>query len=377
MPSSTRSAEVASAVRSLAPLLQVLPGPVPVVCPDDALSTAELQSVIAEEAARRHLSAPVVVAELPPTAGVFEEVVSRRLASGAPPTTAGPAPEWVAGLDGTRFRGYAEGPVGGSAVLLVPACGMPIELVRFWLAELAARGYRVLSWETAGMFGAQADRDTVSPRYLDGSPMDRVDAQVADAISLLSHFGVERCGLIALCGGAVIALAAAAARPELFDLVSIWHADLKVESPEHRTRHQVNLAAVLDLGGTDERTAVSVREVLSRSLADNVPPDLAHLVLYPYATGELLFRYCRINGALMSVDAEDFARKVGQPVLVVTSDDDDTAHPGASRAVADLLPHGRLVIRPHGDHISLFRGNADLLGLAVDFLAGRLGTAAG
>lgn len=372
--SAIRSVELAAAVRSLRPLLQVLPSPVYAVpaadggpAPDEA-ELAAWQRAIDEQARRQGVPAPSAVPLLPAEAGPFDEVVGRRLRDGGPDPGPLPAAAWVVGSGGTRFRAYEAGPPAGPAVLVVPACGMPVELIRFWLEELAGSGYRVLTWETGGMFGTDEERAGLSGDYLDGTPLERVRAQAQDLVSVLEHFGVTGAGLVALCGGAVTALAAAAARPDLVASLSVWHADFLVRRPDCRTQHQVNLAGVLELGEQDPPAAASVRDILLRAMADSVPRDLAHLVLYPYANAELLFRYCRINGAIMSVFADDLASDVKQPVLVVTSQDDETAHPGACAAVAELLPRGELAVRPHGDHISLFRGSPELLALALEFL---------
>jgi hypothetical protein len=55
-------------------------------------------------------------------------------------------------------------------------------------------------------------------------------------------------------------------------------------------------------------------------------------------------------------------------VLVVTSPDDRTAHPGGSAVVARTVPDAILHVRPHGDHISLFKGDTDLMSLLGDFI---------
>ena len=54
---------------------------------------------------------------------------------------------------------------------------------------------------------------------------------------------------------------------------------------------------------------------------------------------------------------------------MVTSADDSTAHPAGSRFVAAALPDARLLVLPHGDHISLFRGDPLLLDAAAGFIA--------
>jgi len=367
-----------SAMRSLIPLLQVLPPPVHVVAPAGltvaSADQAELQRQIGSEAERHAVSAPVLVPRLPAGAGVFNQVVGAAL--GLP---VGPAPTWqqfaVAGFGGSPLRAYAAGPTTAPAVLVIPPCGMPVELIAPWLTALSQR-YRVLTWETGGLFGTVEERAALDDSYLDGNPQHRVQAQSADAIRVLEHFSITQADVVGLCGGAVLALAAAADRPDLVRSVSLWHADFLVHGLDCRTQHQANLAAVLDLGSRGQAAAASVHDVLTRSLLDSVPVDLAHLVLHPYATAEMLYRYCRINGAIMALDAAELVSKVGQPVLVVTSEDDHTAHPNASREVARTLACGELVVRPHGDHIALFRGADDLFELAVNFISDQTGSAA-
>lgn len=370
---------LASAMRSLTPLLQVLPPPVHVaapagLAPTDGVDQAELQRLICIEAERNAVPVPVLVPQLPAGAGVFSQVVGAAL--GLVRTA---VPSWeqstVAGAGGTALRCYAAGSATAPAVLVVAPCGMPVELIAPWLTALSQR-YRVLTWETGGLFGPATDRAALDDSYLEGSPRERVQAQSADALAVLEHFGVTQAHVIGLCGGAVLALATAADRPDLVRSVSLWHADFLLRGPGCRTQHQANLSAVLDIGARSEAAASSVYDVLTRSLLDSVPADLAHLVLHPYATPQMLYRYCRINGAIMSLDAGELVSDVAQPVLVVTSEDDRTAHPNASREVARLLAHGELVVRPHGDHIALFRGAADLFELATDFISDQTGCAA-
>jgi pimeloyl-ACP methyl ester carboxylesterase len=119
-------------------------------------------------------------------------------------------------------------------------------------------------------------------------------------------------------------------------------------------------------------SATGIHAVLCQSMLDSVPPDLAHLVLYPYATPELLFRYCQLNGAIMATDARKLLTGIVTPTLVVTSTDDATAHPDGSRAVAAAIPDADLLVTEHGDHISLFRGPAELLEAARSFISAQV-----
>jgi pimeloyl-ACP methyl ester carboxylesterase len=99
-------------------------------------------------------------------------------------------------------------------------------------------------------------------------------------------------------------------------------------------------------------------------------------VLYPYTSAELFYQYCRLNGTLARTDVEQYLASVKQPTLVVTSEDDETAHPQGSRQLAEGLPNAYLRVEEHGDHASLFYAdNTALMRAAVDFIA-RPGTRA-
>ncbi len=57
----------------------------------------------------------------------------------------------------------------------------------------------------------------------------------------------------------------------------------------------------------------------------------------------------------MQTNVSSLLSQVTQTSLVVTSNDDNTAHPAGSRFVAERLPNARLQMEKHGDHLSLFR----------------------
>lgn len=104
------------------------------------------------------------------------------------------------------------------------------------------------------------------------------------------------------------------------------------------------------------------------SLLISLRADLAHLIIYPYATPELLFRYGKLNGSIMSMNVEPLLGSIRQRILVVTSQDDSSAHPAGSRHVASLLPQPALHVQPHGDHLSFYGAAPDLTELALQFL---------
>jgi 3-oxoadipate enol-lactonase len=269
----------------------------------------------------------------------------------------------VQGPDSARLRAYAAGDPGRPAVVIASACGMPARLAEAWIRRLAVDHY-VLTWESRGLFG---DVDSDCDDF-DGAT--DVAAQAGDLIALLDHFGVASAHVAGLCGGAVIALTAAADRPDRVSSLSLWHGDFELGDDRLKTDHQRNLQALMTMATQARVSATGVHAVLCQSIAQSSPPDLAHLVLYPYATAGLLFRYCQLNGAIMDADLRGRLHSIIQPTLVVTSEDDVTAHPAGSRYVAAALPNARLHVAPHGDHLSLFRGPPDLLAAASHLMAG-------
>jgi pimeloyl-ACP methyl ester carboxylesterase len=263
----------------------------------------------------------------------------------------------VASFDGIPLNVYAAGR-GDETVVLVPACGMPVVLAESWIRFLA-RNRRVLTWESRGLFGAVDD---------DREYATSVSAQVADLYAVMDHGGVRAAHVIGLCDGAVVALAAAAERPERVASLSLWHGAYGFADGGPVTKHQEGLIELTTTAGRDRDVARSLHSAFCQIGLTDTPADVAHLVLYPYARPELFYRYCRLNTGITSADVGRYLGRVRQPTLVVTSADDAVAHPDGSRRVATGLPDARLRVETHGDHISLFSSDP-LMRVADDFIA--------
>jgi 3-oxoadipate enol-lactonase len=135
-----------------------------------------------------------------------------------------------------------------------------------------------------------------------------------------------------------------------------------------KTSHQQGLIELMTSAARSRAAARAVHAAFCRAILTSTPADVAHLVLYPFANPELLYRYCRLNLGITDTDIEPYLPGVLSPTLVVTSRDDDIAHPEGSRRVAAGLPRAQLRVEPHGDHISLFAANESLLCVAEDFM---------
>jgi 3-oxoadipate enol-lactonase len=175
--------------------------------------------------------------------------------------------------------------------------------------------------------------------------------------------------VIGLCGGAVIALAAAAGQPGRISSLSLWHGAYEFASGSPKTKFQQDLIELMAIAANSRAAARSVQTAFYQVALTSTPAELAHFVLYPYTSPELFYRYCRLNVSLASTDVEPYLGKVEQPTLVVTSQDDETAHPQGSRQVAEGVRDARLRVEPHGDHSSLFHADNSLMQVAVDFIA--------
>ncbi|WP_062148169.1 alpha/beta fold hydrolase [Streptomyces curacoi] len=266
--------------------------------------------------------------------------------------------ETVTSPDGVPLNVYAAGE-GEETVVLVPACGMPAALAENWV-RFFTRDRRVLTWESRGLFGAaghSAEHDT------------DIHAQAADLFAVMDHHDVRDAHVIGLCGGAAIALVAAAGQPSRMRSLSLWHGAYGFAEDYPKTSHQQGLIELMTAAARSRSAAQAVHAAFCQAILTSTPADVAHLVLYPYASPELLYRYCRLNLGITGAPVEPYLARVEPPTLVVTSRDDDIAHPVGSQRVADGLPHGQLRVEPHGDHISLFTADDSLLRVAEDFMA--------
>ncbi|GAA2730111.1 alpha/beta hydrolase [Streptomyces nogalater] len=371
------AAVLAEGLRDLRTLAARLDPPARVTVP--AGPRAELLAALADR-----LGVPLAIGPAAPDgdSGVFERIIGERLgpALGRPGLDGlADDPTEITGIadrvtaasfdrfrtpldavapDGARLPVYTAGDPAAPAVLIASACGMPAELCSRWL-ELLGDEYRVVTWETRGLFTDEPDFDKLA--------WD-TEAQAGDIFTVMDHLGIRTAHLLGFCGGSVIALAAAGRGPERIDSLSLWHGAYELGPGSPKLDHHRNIQALMAMAAEDRETAAAVHAVFLGTMLGSTPPDLAHLVLYPFATPELFFRYCRLNGAITDIDVNPLLAGVDHPTLVVTSEDDTTANPLGSAEVARRLPNATLSVEPTGDHISLFKLGGRLGELARGFL---------
>lgn len=389
-------ARITEAILATRPLIDVLPGPVRIMAPlaaggrvrtadgQPCGSVAEAQALLDRITSRLRCPRLVLCADaLRTDLNAFERIVDAELnLPGRPALVVRQDPGSLAGMDAVvdevqtrsfeqyranpdvstgdaRLHAYAAGVSGNPAVIISSACGMPAKLSEAWVRCLA-KSYFVMIWETRGLFGEVGNFDTIS---------HGVDAQIADLFAVMDHYQVKNAHVMGFCTGAVIALAAAQARPDRVSSLSLWHGSYEMGADFPITDHARYIRELMAIAARGRAEASMVHAVLCDVMLKGATADMPQQVLYPYVTPELLYRYCTINGVIAAMDVVDMLTSIPQPTLVVTSETDVTTHPDASRRVAGLLRRATLHVEPSGDHISLFKARPRLQYLANDFLS--------
>lgn len=264
--------------------------------------------------------------------------------------------------DGTVLTAVEAGPPGAPCVLLSPPAAMSYRLSLPWLRALRS-SYRCVIGQARGTSERIEDPENFDRRGYD------VCHQVDDLLALMEQLTTGPVHVMGICGGAAVALAATAQRPDRVSSLSLWHADLELGTEARKSDHQINLRELVDLAGESRDTAAWLRDRLTSGPMTGVPERVGPLVVRPYATTELFYRYARLTGAAMHRDSRQTATAVGQPCLIVTSADDNTAHPAGSRRLAEIMPDARLVMTDHGTHLDAFHATDTQVSYLTSFLA--------
>jgi 3-oxoadipate enol-lactonase len=368
---------LADALLDAASVIRVVPGPVRVApveeLPAEALLT--LQDLMSQVTRALGLPRIDVVPDSAPLSAA-ELAVRRRLALRRHSLRAGPerieevarqalatfpgSPVVLPAYDGSPLRCWTSGPEDRPTVVIASACGMPIGLAASWMAALSS-SYRVVTWESRGLFAADTGQG-LGP--LGGYTLD---VQADDLLAVLDGFGIRQAHAMGICGGAPIALAAAG-YPDRITSMSLWHGDYELGSDAPKTTHQQDVASLLAMVSRGRAQAEAMYKVMRRpATLERLRRDIAHYLIHPYASPEILYRYGLLNGAIMSTDCRPLLT-AGQPALVVTSGRDTTVHPAGSRLVAARLVRAQLRVVPEGDHLAAFDAGPGLVEIALNFL---------
>lgn len=370
---------LAGTVASLRRLAQAVPPPVRLRIECDGYPAGQLHPALKVAFAQMGVSG-VDLAAGPMTAlSSFEALMSRRITGAlrdADPAEVGRLVRDLPGAEtaplcvplpvgrGLVLSACQAGLPGSPAVLIVPPCGMPVELCSPWIQALALR-HHVVTFESRGMFGTCDAFDELPVRPVD---------QVEDMLAVLDRFGIDSAHVVGICGGAVTALLAAEAHPDRVRSVAACYGDYNFGSEQLRTGHQKNFTWVMKQASASRAEARDLQTMFTRQKALATVPDVvAHYALLPYANSELFYRYGKLNAAANGVDIRPVLERIEVPVLVVTGDADDTTHPEGSKEVCRRLRHARLHTETGGTHVAFFQAAPSSLALLESFFDGEGG----
>nr|AAA85161.1 thioesterase [Pseudomonas syringae pv. syringae] len=244
-------------------------------------------------------------------------------------------------------------------VVLALPCGIPFDLCRDWFDALSERFF-VVTWETRGLFGACEAFDQIA--------VD-TDAQVADMISVMNHFGLSTAHLMGICAGAVIALSAAAAHAERVNSLSLWHGDYNLGDNDLRAAHQQNFEWLMESAAQDRDEAADLQAMfLDQATLATTPESIAHVVLYPYVNARVVLSLCRLNDALNKTELAPRLTRITAPTLVVAGDADSTTHIGGSAHIAASIKDATLHVERNGSHLAFFASSQQSKQTAFSFL---------
>lgn len=247
--------------------------------------------------------------------------------------------------DGTLLSVIHAGKKNGHRTVFFGAPGTPAELNNDWLKGFSEQG-EVINWEMRGLFGD----DFRSVEDLS------VDAQLNDIETVMKAVGWQDSHVMGICGGAVLALAYAALNPERVTSLSLWFGDYELGDLAPKTDHQHNLKSLMKMVVEGQVKPQDMHSILWAAMHKFSRPQIAPLVLYPFASPELLFQYCRMNYAIMNTDCGPISEKVDIPCSVFYSPFDQTTHPEGSRVIARRLG-ARLQGLNVSGHMDVLQGN--------------------
>lgn len=253
------------------------------------------------------------------------------------------------------FATFAAGPAVDEAIVIVPPCGVPAALFRPWLAALSEHRL-VLTYENPYLFGDWRARP---------EPAADLATEAAFVRTLVEAYGVSRAHVIGICGGAPIALEAAATLGPRAASLMVCHGDLNFGRDTPRTPFQKQFQSYLAEASASVARAREVhRMFLDPNILFGVPAQLAPYVLYPYRDLALFQRYARINHATMAYDATEAAGRLAIPLRIVTSRADRMTHAAASHQLHRTVAGSTLDERAKGSHHDILIANtAELAGI--------------
>jgi pimeloyl-ACP methyl ester carboxylesterase len=258
-----------------------------------------------------------------------------------------------------EFEVFTKGKPAKEAVILIPPCALPARFFQPWL-EAFGKHYYTLILENPFLF-----RNWKSL----SEPSSDILFELNYIKAVLEREGISSAHIIGICGGAPIALAAAAHFSQTVASVIICHGDLNFGQKTPRTPFQDQFYALLS---DSARSVVRAEEVyslfLDPSLLFGIPDTMGPFILYPYADFRLFQRYAKLNSAIMAFDSTRVAEKLIQPLMIVTSPNDKMAHPGASYLLHEKVKRSTVWQHKINNHHDSLLGSSELFSAISKFI---------
>jgi pimeloyl-ACP methyl ester carboxylesterase len=267
--------------------------------------------------------------------------------------------------DGVPLTVLEAGDPARPAVLLVNALGVSC-LFLSRLAQVLARDWHVLTWETRGLpdFSASDGRDLSVGRH------------AADAASVLARKAGGVRAVVAYCSGANIAVHALVERIVAADRLCIVSPSMEIPTVEARTDYQRTMLPIwqkIDRSGP--RFATLVRAMIRQNWKPwdgTLQSELHHLNNLPFRSSQSTHRYALMQAACLRFDWPARLACVTVPTLVLHGAEDDIIHEETSAAVAAAVDGASLAIIPNCGHFAIYTSD-ELHGRLCAFLGSRAG----
>tara|TARA_B100000700_G_C15062076_1_gene866556 strand:- start:6696 stop:8636 length:1941 start_codon:yes stop_codon:yes gene_type:complete len=248
-------------------------------------------------------------------------------------------------------------------IVIANAYGMPVNVLHPLIAYLSDLNMNVITWGCRGL--PDQGFDVTQPEL-------KISDQYSDWEILRSAFNLEKCVLLGWSTGAVLASYIASRDPQRVSRLCLLNGSF-MHPGAVLTDFQKNLKSIMpkvaisrSLAGSIYKTVfkqdrsrfiqILGKDVTRRAeAAMNVTdPSHKHLVQLLTAGPEEVFRYARLIRSFIKEDPMEWLDSIQLQTLILTGENDNTAHPQGSRDASAAIPGASLIVDPEGDHFSIY-----------------------
>ncbi len=260
--------------------------------------------------------------------------------------------------DGTVLDVFSYGDVENSPIIIALPTGLPMLIMKPWI-ELLANKYFVITWETRGMSKSSTTKQLDIP------------SQLEDLKNVIKFFNLEKVHLFGVCHGANLVLHACNEIDSKVISASLWHGDFNWNDDNKLTYIQQNMKRLLEMAGSqinisDLRNLMTNPKSIGKLSTDYPIKNLPH-IMYPYLTDEIFSSFIKLSKDVMNRNLKEIVDKLNKKILIVTSSNDNTAHPEGSVLLHSFLKESEFYNREFGSHISFFEAPEELYSLFSNF----------